>query len=100
MEGEVEVERFTLQQEYRQQTQSGQVKLQRCDSKVLKPYDITWFGPEKCNVHGMQALTEQCVMLKVQLSQAYSERSWYFPLFDLEQDQETLTARRIVSRYL
>lgn len=100
VEGEVEVERFTLKAEYRQSSESGPVELQRCDKKVLKPYDITWFGPEKGNVHSMQALTDQCVMLKVQLSQMKADRSWYFPLFSAAQEQETIPARRIVSRYL
>ncbi len=100
VEGEVEVERFTLKEEYRRRNESGLVELQRCDKKVLKPYDVTWFGPDQCNVHGMQALTEQCVMLKVQLLQMKAERSWYFPVFSFEQDQEVLSARRIVSRYL
>ncbi len=100
VEGEVEVERFTLKEQYRERNESGLVELQRCDKKVLKPFDITWFGPETGNVHGMRALTDQCVMLKVQLLQMKADRSWYFPVFTVEQGQEMLQARRIVSRYL
>ncbi len=100
VEGQVEVERYTLKDKYRQQTQSGQVELQRCDRKVLKPFEISWFGPEECNVHSMHAITDQCVMLKVQLAQMKAERSWYFPVRTHDQELGTLSAHRIISRYL
>lgn len=100
VEGELEVERFTLKDEYRQRNESGLVELKRHDRQTLKPFDITWFGPEEGNLHSMEAISDQCVMLQVHLSKSYNERSWYFPIFSAEQDQESIKARRIMSRYL
>lgn len=101
IEGEVEVERYNLHASSRHQHGSGLVKLERCDKLRLKPFDITWFGKEEGNIHGMQALSEQCVMLKVQLLSHHSgDRSWYFPVPDVDQDQEVIAARRIMSQYL
>jgi len=75
--------------------------LQRCDRVRLKPFDITWFGKDEGNIHGMQALTDQCVMLKVQLlAHDAGDRSWYFPTFTVERDEDIVPARRIMSQYL
>lgn len=100
VEGELEVERFTLNEQYRQCHESGMVELERYDRQTLKPFDITWFGPDEGNLHCMQAMTEQCVLLQVRLPKSASDRSWYFPIFSTEQNKDTILARRIMSRYL
>lgn len=100
VEGELEVERFTLKEQYRQTNESGMVELDRYDYQTLKPFDITWFGPEEGNLHRMQAISEQCVLLQVHLPKSDSDRSWYFPIFSAKQHQDSIMARRIMSRYL
>jgi len=100
VEGEVEVERFTLKEEFRQTNESGIVELQRYDRQTLKPFDITWFGPDEGNLHRMQSKSEQCVLLKVHCSPTVGDRSWYFPIFSVDPDHDVIKARRIMSRYL
>ncbi len=100
VEGELDVERYTLKQEYRQSDESGMVELQRYDRQRLKPFDITWFGPDEGNLHTMRAISEQCVLLQVHLPKLDRDRSWYFPTYATEQNQDSIMARRIMSRYL
>lgn len=100
IDGEVEIERYTLQSQYRTRSESGLVELDICDRKILKPFDIAWFSKDEGNIHALQATTDQCVMLKVQLPNVMSNgRSWYFPTQG-SGGHETVQARRIMSRYL
>jgi len=101
IEGEVEVERYTLQEQYRNRNESGIVELDFCERKMLKPFEITWFQEKEGNIHGLKSLSDQCVMLKMQLPcEANDNRSWYFPAFSIDGVQKAIPARRIMSRYL
>lgn len=100
VEGEVEVERFNLEPGH-EQGGSGMVKLKRYDCKRLQAFDITWFSANEGNIHRMQSLSDQCVMLKIQLcAKQAADRSWYFPLFNDNPNAEVIQARRIMSQYL
>jgi len=101
LQGEVEVEKFTLDKAYRENPSSGMVELECIERQVLKPFELSWFGPEEGNIHGLHTRTEQSVMLKVQLpANAEKSRSWYFPFFNIDEGQCKLKARRILSNYL
>lgn len=101
IEGEVEVERYTLQEQCRNRNESGIVDLDFCERKILKPFEITWFQEKEGNIHGLKGLSDQCVMLKIQLPRGVnSNRSWYFPTFSIDGGQKVMPARRIMSRYL
>lgn len=101
IEGEVEVDRYDLHESSRHHQGSGVVELERYDTTLLKPFDITWFGKDEGNIHGMRAVSGQCVMLKVQLmSVDAGDRSWYFPIAGADQDEGIVPARRIMSQYL
>jgi len=100
IDGEVEVERYSLKSQYRDKDESGLVELDVCERRTLKPFDITWFAEQEGNIHALQAKTEQCVMLKVQLPNMISSgRSWYFPTLGTT-GEDSIHARRIMSRYL
>lgn len=101
IDGEVEVERFNQIETSRYHDASAVVELQRCDRVRLKPFDITWFGSAEGNIQSMLALSDRCVMLKVQLiTDKAGDRSWYFPTNTVDHDEEIVTARRITSQYL
>jgi len=101
VDGEAEVERYSLDEAYRKSETSGLVELKSCERRLLKPYDITWFKETEGNIHGFEAKTDQCVLLKVQMPATFAiSRSWYFPTCVFNQEQETVQARRIMSRYL
>ena len=101
LQGEVEIDRFTLDESYRRSPSSGMVEIECIERRVLKPFELSWFGPDKGNIHGLHTRSEQSVMLKVQLpANVEASRSWYFPVFDINQGQSCTRARRILSRYL
>ena len=101
LQGEVEVERFTLDQSDRNNPVTGMVELKCIERRVLKPFELTWFGSDKGNIHGLHTRTEQSVMLKVQLpTREEKSRSWYFPVFNPDENRSGIKARRILSRYL
>lgn len=101
LEGQIEIERFTLVERFRQLTKSGKVELTPESREYLKANEITWIEPVIGNIHGMRAITNKCVLLKFQLdSPVKTYRSWYFPLCAIDDMRSTIQSRRIVSRYL
>jgi len=101
LEGELELERFTLPARYRDDNRSGMVELNRCSRQTLSAFDVAWFQTVEGNLQGLRALSEQCVLLKVQLpGDCTGERSWYFPVHGVDDLENSIPARRIISRYL
>lgn len=101
LEGELEVERFTLPARYRSENCSGTVQLDRCSQQSLAAFDVAWFQAVEGNIQGLRSISEQCVLLKVQLpGSCTGERSWYFPVQGTDEKKSSIQARRIISRYL
>jgi len=101
LDGEAEVERYNLMETHQDNATSGLTELKSCDRKLLKPYEITWFDETEGNIHGFEAKTDQCVLLKVQIPTVVKgSRSWYFPTCVFDREQKTIQARRIMSKYL
>lgn len=101
LDGKAELERYNLMEKYQDSQSSGLVEMESCERRVLKPFDVTWFEETEGNIHGFEAKTDQCVLLKIQMPvQPVSSRSWYFPTCTFSEEHETVYARRIMSRYL
>jgi len=101
LDGEVEVERYSLADKYQDSASSGLVEMKKCERKLLRPFDVTWFEETEGNIHGFETKTDQCVLLKMQLPLIPDKsRSWYFPTCTFDDSYETVHARRIMSQYL
>jgi len=101
LDGEVEVERYSLADKYKDSVSSGLVEMKKCERKLLRPFEVTWFEETEGNIHGFETKTDQCVLLKMQMPLIPGKsRSWYFPTCTFDESHETVNARRIMSRYL
>lgn len=93
--GSVEIDQYDHMNLYSQSDCAGLVLLHRTGNAVLTEREVSIFGVQHGNIHGLNSKTESSVMLNVLLEPyAPGDRSWYIPIYtDSASDSVLLTER-------
>ncbi len=93
LRGEVEVWQYDLPDSVED---DDELVLRRSVRAVLKPGDTAVLRPRAGNIHGLQALTEDCAMLDFFIPPFHRpQRHWYKPAHDGWKDTEKVVCQRI-----
>lgn len=98
--GKAEIQRYTIQAQIEDGGWGEIVELDVNPERILEQYDTTLFGKIRSNIQGLNSITPDTILLKVQSPASLKdEQNWYYPLGDVNENN-MLSAKRVRARHV